>query len=131
MRRVIENHINEILDILYEQAKSDRPDLIDNIEAAKTRRFSEKLDCASELFPKSITPPNNPNPLEPLYKLTSEAVHSLSEDEAVEIFDQCRVVFEYVFSELRPHLKANKNFVQALQAIALRSAKGQSTADSS
>jgi hypothetical protein len=116
MRRVIEGHMGEMLEILNEeaQAKGLQPLAQDEIASL---RFSEKVDRAKELFPAIIKPENYPNPFEHLYKLTSDALHNLSEDESVMLFDQCRHVFEYVFSELRPHLRTRKKFLDDLQKL--------------
>ena len=125
MRRVVENHMNEMLEILDEEARNNALGLSRNVEGIEKLRFADKLEQAASLFPKYLTPDNLPNPLAPLYVLTSDALHNLSEDEAVALFDQCRAVFEEVFSNLRPHLRRNKSFVNSLREIAEVAAKAK------
>jgi hypothetical protein len=124
MRRVIENHMNEMLDILCE-AKIDAPESLPDAEKIKTLRFADKLEQAAILFPKNLAPDGLPNPFKPLYVLTSDALHNLPEDEAVVLFDQCRAVFEQVFSNLRPHLRKSKGFVSSLRDLAEAAAKSK------
>jgi len=116
MRRVIESHMGEMLEILNEEARSKGLQPLSKEEIAALK-FSQKVERAKELFPAIIKPENYPNPFEQLYKLTSDALHNLSEDESILLFDQCRTVFEYVFSELRPHLKKKKKFLEDLQKL--------------
>jgi predicted RNA-binding Zn-ribbon protein involved in translation (DUF1610 family) len=125
MRRVIENHMNEMLDILSEEARLSGPESQAELERVKTSRFADKLDYAGKLFPTHLTPDGFPNPFGPLYTVTSEALHNLSEEKAVELFDQCRIVFEYVFSTLRPHLKKSRDFKAGLRTISEAAAKSR------
>jgi hypothetical protein len=116
MRRVIENHISEMLDILEQEAKSKGlPPSSEQELAAK--RFEDKLALAAKLIPKVLTPEHHPNPFVYLYKHTSDGLHNLSENECVVLFDQCRRVFEYVFAQLRPHLEDHKKFLEELQKL--------------
>jgi hypothetical protein len=125
MRRVIESHMNEMLDILYEQAKNDALESLPDTEKIKTLRFADKLEQAARLFPRYLIPDGLPKPARPLYVLTSDALHNLPEDDAVALFDQCRAVFEQVFSDLRPHIKKNKRFVRNLRDLAEAAAKSK------
>src|SRR5712691_9042615 len=96
------------------QAKGLEPMSKEEIASLK---FSQKVDRAKKLFPAVVTPEHYPNPFDQLYKLSSDALHNLSEDESIVLFDQSRNVFEYVFSELRPHLKTRKKFLDELQRL--------------
>jgi len=143
MRRVIENHMNEMIDILKEESEKmahagriAKQEIADKEEPATQgipkqeipkqeipSRFLDKVDYAAKLFPAAIAPEGYPNPMKPLYTLASDAIHNLPEVEAVTIFDECRKVFEYVFSSLRPALKERRAFLDSLQAVADLSAK--------
>ncbi len=116
VRRVIENHMSEMLEIMNEEAEGKGLQVMSKEEIASLK-FSQKVDRAKQLFPTLITPENYPNPFGQLYRLTSDGLHNLSEDESIVLFDQCRNVFEYVFSELRPHLKTRKKFLNDLQKL--------------
>jgi hypothetical protein len=115
MRRIIENHMSEMLEILNNEAVAKGLQPIK--EEIKSLRFDEKIDRAKELFPVIVMPENYPNPFEQLYRLTSDGLHNLSENESIMLFDQCRHVFEYVFSEMRPHLSTRKKFLEDLQKL--------------
>ena len=115
MRRIIENHIDEMLKILSDEAETKGLPPLTSKQVGL--RFADKIECAKQLFPKIITPENYPNPFEQLYKLTSDALHNLSEGESCVLFDQCRHVFEYVFSKMRPHLKDRQKFLDDLQKL--------------
>jgi hypothetical protein len=117
MRRVVEGHMSEMLEILTEEAEVTNPQALPKGEAVPPR-FVDKVAYAERLFPTVIAPQNYPNPFVPLYQLASDAIHNLSETESVALFDQCRHVFEYVFSTLRPHLKERKRFLDGLQNLA-------------
>jgi hypothetical protein len=123
MRRVIENHMGEMLEILSDEAKARGLPPMSKEEIASLR-FSEKVDRAKDLFPALIKPENYPNPFDQLYKLTSDGLHNLSEDESIILFDQCRNVFGYVFSELRPYLGTRKKFLDDLQRLPKRGPSG-------
>jgi hypothetical protein len=116
MRRVIENHMNEIIQILREDLKRNSQTGV-VFDQEIPARFVDKVEYADKLFPTDLRPNNLSNPLRPLYQLASDAIHNLPETEAVVIFDQCRKVFDYVFSGLRPALKERREFVESLQTI--------------
>jgi hypothetical protein len=120
MRRVVRSHIDEMLEILSEDSAQANGASAERLESLKTAPFAEKVEAAAELFPASLVPDGDPNPLMPLYELSSEAMYSLSDSEAVELFDQCRLVFEYVFSRLRPQIQERRRFHLDLQRLASR-----------
>jgi hypothetical protein len=116
MRRVIEGHMGEMLEILNDEVRAKGLEPM-SAEEVSSLKFSQKVARAKDLFPAVIKPQHYPNPFEQLYRLTSDGLHNLSEDESIILFDQCRHVFEYVFSELRPHLKTRKKFLDDLQTL--------------
>jgi len=116
MRRVIENHMNDMIQILTEEAKKGGQAGMLSAQEIPAR-FHEKVDYADKLFPAHLKPQNFPNPIKPLYTLASDAIHNLSEEEARANFDQCRKVFEYLFSGLRPALNERKEFLDGLKNL--------------
>jgi hypothetical protein len=58
-----------------------------------------------------------PNPIDKLHELASEGLHSRSEDECIDIFDKCKVVFEYVFGNLRVQIDEARDFVKGLGGL--------------
>jgi hypothetical protein len=126
MRRIIENRMNDMLEILHESAIAhDAPaELLARHEAMrKEKRFSDKIDYAGELLPSSLRPSGKPNPMAILHELASEGLHARSDEECVDIFDSCRRTFEYVFGKLRIETEDAKNFVNEMSNLAEKKAK--------
>jgi hypothetical protein len=120
MRRIIENRMNDMLEILHESAIAHNApaELLARHEAMKReKRFSEKIDYAGELLPSGLRPPGKPNPMAILHELASEGLHAKSDEECVDIFDLCRRTFEYVFGKLRIETEDAKNFVKEMSGL--------------
>lgn len=119
MRRIIENHMNEILDILTEADRTDIDETtrveLDRIK--KSRNFTAKVEHAAKLLPEYLRPMGLPNPLDILHELSSEGLHTLSEEECVLIFDKCQTTFEYLFQNLRPQLDQAKSYKENLRKL--------------
>ncbi len=120
LRRVIENRINDILRLI-----STTPDDIEDQDAEqkalslqKLRRFTEKLDFAREHLPESLTPTGMSNPIGPLYDLVSDGLHSKSDEECIEVFDRCRIAFEYVVKKLSESRRADDEYLRAIRGLA-------------
>ena len=121
MRRVIENRMNDMLDILHETAKEHgaSPELLQQLAEIKaSRRFTDKVDYGAKLLPANLRPAGLPNPLGVLHELVSDGLHMRSEAECVDIFDRCRFVFEYVFGNVRSAQEEAKAFLKHLGELA-------------
>lgn len=127
MRRVVENRMNDMLDILRAAAEAHNdatPELIATFDALKAeKRFAVKVDYAGKLLPSSLRPVGKPNPMAVLHDLASDGLHAKSDEECVEIFDRCRKTFEYVFGKLRIETEHAKTFVTEMAALAETRAK--------
>lgn len=126
MRRVVENRMSDILEVLYEAASAhDAPPevLARHGEMRKEKRFSVKVDYAGELLPRNLHPEGKPNPMAVLHELASEALHTKSDEECVDIFDACRKTFEYVFGKMRIETEDAKSFVKGVTQLAEKRAK--------
>lgn len=134
MRRIVENHMNEILDTLYATAvahKAEDAVLSELEEAKKSYRFDDKVSYASRLLPAHLRPDGLPNPLDILHDLFSDGLHARSEEECVDIFDRCRITFEYVFASLRPQMQKEKVFKENLVELSkLRVTRSKASAAS-
>jgi hypothetical protein len=127
MRRIVENRMNDMLEILHEAAIAhDAPaDLIAKHEEMKQeRRFNVKVDYAGTLLPRSLRPEGKPNPIAILHELASDGLHAKSDEECVDIFDSCRRTFEYLFGKLRVENEDAKAFVQEMAMLAEKKSKG-------
>ncbi len=127
MRRVVENRMNDMLDILREAAVAHNdvtPELQAAFDAIKAeKRFAVKIEFAGKLLPSSLRPAGKPNPMAVLHDLASDGIHARSDEECVQIFDRCRKTFEYVFGRLRIETEHAKSFVSEMAALAETRAK--------
>jgi hypothetical protein len=120
LRRVVENRINDVLDVLAEAAQehSFAAEELKKIKSAKTSfRFDDKIDYAAKLLPPHLRPDGKPNPIDVLHDLTSDGLHSKSEEECIDIFDRVRKVFEYVFGNLNVQIEEARAFVKSLEGL--------------
>lgn len=120
LRRVVENKINVVLDELAEEATKygfEVEQLKKLEEAKKSWRFSEKIKYASLILPPSLRPGGH-NPIDQLHDLASEGVHYLSDDDSLELYDECRPVFEYLFREIDSRRSSAADYAQRLAKLA-------------
>jgi hypothetical protein len=120
LRRVVENKINDVLDVLAEAAQEHSfaaEELKKIKEAKRSFRFDDKIDYAAKLLPPHLRPEGKPNPIDVLHDLTSDGLHSKSEEECIDIFDRVRKVFEYVFGNLNVQIEEARAFVKSLEGL--------------
>ena len=120
IRRVVENRINDLLDVLVESAaesgKGAEAELLKGLKDAKeSKNFDRKLEYASKILPNNL---GTNNPLGHLHEVHSEGLHSKSESECIDIFDGARFVFEYVFKNLKIDLQETKEFTKQMGQLA-------------
>ncbi len=121
LRRVIENRMNDLLDVLYDAAKEHKiaAEVLGKLESVKNdRRFSVKVDYAGDLLPDHLRPSGVPNPMGILHDLASDGLHARTDEDCVDIFDGCRKTFEYVFGRLRIQNEDAKAFAKTLAELA-------------
>jgi hypothetical protein len=126
MRRVIENKMNDMLEILHEAAIAHNAQaevVAHHKEMMEEKRFSTKIDYAGSLLPASLRPSGKPNPMAVLHELASDGLHARSDEECVDIFDACRRTFEYVFGKLRIETEDAKNFVAEMATLTEKKTK--------
>jgi len=128
MRRVVENRMNDILEVLYEAACTHgaSPELLAlHDEVAKGYSFAAKIDYAGDLLPSNLRPAGVPNPMSILHELASDGLHAKSDEECVDIFDACRKTFEFVFGKMRIEAEHAKTFVTEMKKLAEKKAKAK------
>jgi hypothetical protein len=126
MRRVVENRMNDMLEILHEAARAHNLPgelLVRHEEIKKERRFSTKIEYAGDLLPQNIRPQGQPNPMAVLHELASEGLHTKTDEECVDIFDECRQTFEYVFGKMRIETAQANDFVKGIARLAEKRTK--------
>jgi hypothetical protein len=126
MRRVVENRMNDMLEILHEAALAHNlpaEALAQHKEMMEEKRFAVKVDYGGTLLPSSLRPAGKPNPMAILHELASDGLHAKSDEECVDIFDACRTTFEYVFGKLRIETEDAKTFVKEMAGLAEKRTK--------
>jgi hypothetical protein len=126
MRRVVENRMNDMLEVLHETARVHNAPaemLSKHEEMMKEKRFNEKIDYAGDLLPASLRPEGKPNPMAILHELASDGLHTKTDEECVDIFDACRQTFEYVFGKMRIETEEAKKFVDGISTLSEKRAK--------
>jgi hypothetical protein len=120
LRRIIENHIHDVLDLIL-AANERRPipgfDQVIFKQVRNSHRFSEKLDFARDYLPSDLTPAGCPNPIGTLYELISDGLHARSEEECIEIFDRCKIAFEYVVKKLTEAKREDETYIDAIRKL--------------
>lgn len=117
-RRVLENKVNALLDLIVEAAKNAQvPDEhLVQVEAAKqSHRAEDKIDLAVKILPAHLKPGGH-NPLDKLYKPLSAGLHGESDEECLSIFSEARFVFEYLFKNLTESNEEARRYVKELSA---------------
>ncbi len=123
-RRVLENKINALLDLIAEAARnaqvaSEEPAKIEAVK--KSHRVEDKINIASKILPAHLKPGGH-NPLDKLYGPLSAGLHGESDDECLRIFSEARFVFEYLFKNLTESNEEARKYVARLSAPAKASA---------
>lgn len=102
MRRVIENEMNALLDLLITNLGAF-PDRIEQLRAAQALQgefsFSDKARVADTVLPAEFFP-GKQNPFSLLHSLCSDGVHNLDDVESSDRFDEANAVFQLLFLRL-------------------------------
>jgi hypothetical protein len=117
-RRVLENKINALLDLIVEAAQNANVanEELAQIEAVKkSHRVEDKIDMASKILPVNLKPGGH-NPLDKLYRPLSAGLHGESDDECLAVFSEARFVFEYLFKNLTESNEEARQYVLRLSA---------------
>ena len=111
-RRVVENNINRLLDLVREDAQSSSADAQVTAALAELRKNSsmkEKIKIANHALPAYLNP-DGLNPLGRLYEVLSEGVHNLPEEECLKKANATSECLAYLVSELASRKKNRTRF---------------------
>lgn len=124
MRRVIEDSTALLLDMLRQSAELDSDQAsVDKIDAAsKAFSATDRLKLAANVLPAYLRP-GGLNPLDQLYRLFSEGIHSGPDDEALANAKAARQMFELVMLRVRQHIEDAKSTQATLVALAKHTKK--------
>ncbi len=120
MRRVVENKTNDLLDLILDTLRAEGTSTAEHVgeieEIKKGIVYEKKLDIAQKLLPTRLVREGS-NPIQNLHTLTSMGLHERSEDECINIFDQARVAFEYIFSQLEVERASAEEYVKTIREL--------------
>jgi hypothetical protein len=118
-RRVIENSMNAMLDLVEEAARADGDEdaLRNVVRARESKRADEKLALIVEHVPRTLRP-SGANPLAVLHDRYSRGLHAFSDDECVRIALDLRRAFDFVFRNLRQLAREAKEYADEMKTLA-------------
>jgi hypothetical protein len=114
-RRVVENNIGRLLDLVQEDAKAsgDAPALIAIAELRNESPMSEKIKIANSALPPHLKP-DGLNPLGRLYRVLSEGIHNLSEDACLAQAKATSECLVFLVAELALRRQHREQFKRAI-----------------
>jgi hypothetical protein len=120
LRRIIENHIHDILDLIADANNRSaihgfKTEMYETVR--KGYSFAAKLEFARDFLPANLTPAGSPNPIGTLYELISDGLHARSEEECVDIFDGCKAAFEYVVKKLTDAKRDDEDYIESVRKL--------------
>jgi len=111
-RRVVENNINRLLDLLQDDAEASGEDT-ETLKAICALRgdspMSDKIKVANLALPNHLQP-EGLNPLGRLYQVLSEGVHSLSEEDCLDKAQATSSCLVFLVSELASRKEHRSRF---------------------
>lgn len=111
-RRIVESNIDKLLELIKKDI-NETENGGGNIEALEKLKdnspMSDKIKVANQALPKYLIP-DGLNPLGSLYRMLSEGVHSLSDEECLERAKIIRECILYLVGELTSREKHRKQF---------------------
>jgi hypothetical protein len=103
LRRIIEANVQKLIILLTEDIKStdSNPGMLAALDelARKGTSMTEKITFANKALPEYLKP-NGLNPLGQLYKVLSEGVHELSDEDCLEKANNVQDCLKYLINEL-------------------------------
>jgi len=122
MRRVVENEMSRLLDLLIEELSST-PEHVEKLKRAKELQdenaFAAKARVADLVLPPSLFP-DNQNPFSKLHDLCSEGLHQLDDVESCERFDEAKDLFELLFQRLLHERESRRLYTENLKKLSSR-----------
>jgi len=117
-RRIVEIAIDKLIaqiDTLL--ADTEKAKFAIALESTKkTRVAQEKIDLVKDLLPPVLRP-SGYNPLGALYEALSEGIHSLSDDECLELASAIREALTFLVVQLETHRQGATAFTTSMKKI--------------
>ena len=123
-RRIIEDMIDELLDSLSELLDGETKESYgEALKEAKKEHIAEnKIKIVKDLIPDSLRP-NNINPLNILYSNLSMGLHSIPEEECLEMAVLVRKALIFLIDQVMSHKEEAREFTRAIRELEERKAK--------
>jgi len=119
LRRIIEDTTETLMGLLrdekWEEWITEEQQQFD--QAFKTYQYSQKIDyAAGKILPAKVFA-NGRDSFTALHDVTSSGLHGKSEEECLEIFDRCNLIFTHTFRTLHQHKQDREDFAAKLLAL--------------
>jgi hypothetical protein len=117
-RRIIEIKIDSLLTdiskLLDDEKKGEYNAALEQVR--KETQAAKKIELVKELLPGSLRP-QNLNPLDILYGALSEGIHSMSDEECLELAGEIKHVMSYLIQRIGAINKETANFTSGMRKI--------------
>ena len=119
--------LSPLLDLIAKSTGDANEELKGQLEETKKdERFSSKVQFAKNHLPPHLKPGGH-NPFDVLHDLSSDGLHARSDEECIRIFDEVRVVFEYLFEQLTTADEGAEAYKKQLASLATSPPRKAST----
>ncbi len=115
-RRIVESLIDNLLNDISEliENRDDKKRYEEALEKTRTTTVTQdKIEFVKDLLPCSLRP-GGLNPLGILHSTLSEGLHSLSDEDCIEISEEIKTALEYLVSEVMRHQHESKKFTESM-----------------
>ena len=119
LRRLVEQHINPLLELLYEMKQeegADEKQLSEIKEAIRAKDFSKKTQFAADIAPSSVLVAGT-NPLKTLHDLLSESIHVHDDENAMNIAMKLSRTVEFVIRRLKSRYEEQKQYAAVMREL--------------
>ncbi len=119
LRRIIEDKTDALMDLLkdekWESWTADERTEYENARA--TYQYSQKIEYAAEKILPVAAFVNGRDSFAALHDVTSSGLHGKTEEECIEIFDRCNLIFTRTFQVLYAHKREREEFAKEMLAL--------------
>lgn len=117
-RRIVEEIIDQLLEEISLLLSGEDLKIYNEalLKTKKTNVAQEKIELVKELLPQ-ILRPNNMNPLQILHSSLSEGLHARSDDECLELADQCRTIIIFLVNQVQISKYSAKEFTDSMKKV--------------
>lgn len=119
LRRIVEDKTDALMDLLkderWESWTTGEQQEYEN--ARLTYQYSQKIEYAAEKILPQTAFVNGRDSFAALHDVTSSGLHGKTEEQCIEIFDRCNLIFTRTFQLLHEHKREREEFAKELLAL--------------